>query len=176
MTSEQAKTLEALQIAIKMEIDGKEFYLQAAAGSRNETGKKLLQSLAEEEDVHRHKLEAIYKAVSANKTWPATSFEPDRGIKLSILFAGTCQATGANVDGIATEFDALNIAIEKEKESYDFYECQAQTATYEVERDFYEKVAAEERGHELILVDYSEYLTDPAGWFVKTEHPSLDGG
>ena len=176
MTSERAKTLEALQVAIKMEIDGKELYRQAAAGSRNEAGRKLLQSLAEEEDVHRHKLEEIYKAVNANKTWPATGFEPDRVMKLSAAFAGTCRMTSANVPGVATEFDAINIAIQKEKESYDFYECRAQEATYQLERDFYEKVAAEERGHELVLVDYAEYLTDPAAWFVKTEHPSLDGG
>jgi hypothetical protein len=37
-------------------------------------------------------------------------------------------------------------------------------------------VAAEEREHHLILLDYYEYLKDPAGWFVKKEHPSLDGG
>ncbi|GAI26187.1 unnamed protein product, partial [marine sediment metagenome] len=42
--------------------------------------------------------------------------------------------------------------------------------------DFYETLAAEEREHHLILLDYYEYLKDPAGWFVKKEHPSLDGG
>ena len=49
-------------------------------------------------------------------------------------------------------------------------------ATYGAERDFYETLAAEEREHYLILLDYYEYLKDPAGWFVKGEHPSLDGG
>ena len=34
----------------------------------------------------------------------------------------------------------------------------------------------EERGHYLALVDYREYLIDPAGWFRKAEHHSLDGG
>ncbi|GAH21770.1 unnamed protein product, partial [marine sediment metagenome] len=28
----------------------------------------------------------------------------------------------------------------------------------------------------LVLLDYYEYLKDPAGWFVRKEHPSLDGG
>ena len=50
MTTEQDKTLEALQIAIQMEIDGKEFYLKASRESSNELGKKLLQALAGEED------------------------------------------------------------------------------------------------------------------------------
>jgi len=32
------------------------------------------------------------------------------------------------------------------------------------------------QAHELALIDYYDYLSDPAGWFVKKEHPSLDGG
>ena len=81
-----------------------------------------------------------------------------------------------NVGSAATELDVLNTALEKEKKSYDFYERQAKKAIYKVERDFYEKIAAEEREHELALLDYYEYLIDPPGWFVKTEHHSLDGG
>ena len=49
MTSEQDKTMEALQIAVQMEIDGKAFYLKASQESGNELGKQLLKKLAEEE-------------------------------------------------------------------------------------------------------------------------------
>jgi rubrerythrin len=176
MITEQEKVLEALQTALLMENDGKECYLQAAAGSANEAGRKLLKSLAEEEDIHRNKLETIYNAISANKSWPAISFDIGRGARIRSAFAGTCEIIGVNVHGVATELDVLKTALEKEKKSYDFYERQAKQASYEVERDFYEKIAAEEREHELALLDYYEYLIDPAGWFVKTEHPSLDGG
>jgi len=30
-------------------------------------------------------------------------------------------------------------------------------------------------GHHLSLLDSYEYLSDPAGWFTKSEHWSLDG-
>ena len=63
MVTEQDKTLEALQIAIQMEIDGKEYYLKASQESSNELGKKLLQSLAAEEDIHRQKFEEIFNAI-----------------------------------------------------------------------------------------------------------------
>ncbi len=177
MITEQEKVvLEALQTALLMENDGKECYLQAAVGSKNEAGRKLLQSLAEEEDVHRRKLEVIYNAVSADKSWPAVNFDIGRVERIRSVFAGTCEAIGVNVGIVATELDVLKTALEKEKKSYDFYERQAKKAIYEVERDFYEKIASEEREHELALLDYYEYLIDPAGWFVKTEHHSLDGG
>ena len=58
----------------------------------------------------------------------------------------------------------------------DFYRSQGEKAQYDVEKKFYETLAAEERGHYLALVDYREYLVDPAGWFRKAEHHSLDGG
>ena len=163
MTTEQEKVLEALQTAVAMENDGKECYLQAASGSKNEAGRKLLQSLAEEEDIHRRKLEAIYNAISADKSWPTINFDTGRVSRIRTTFAGTCEAIGANVGGAATELNVLNTALEKEKQSYDFYERQAKKAGYKVERDFYEKIAAEEREHELALLDYYEYLKDPAG-------------
>ncbi len=59
METEQDKILEALQIAIQMEIDGKEYYLKASQESSSELGKKLLASLAAEEDIHRQKFEEI---------------------------------------------------------------------------------------------------------------------
>lgn len=43
MVTEQDKTLEALQIAINIENDGKECYLKTSEGSSNEVGKKLLE-------------------------------------------------------------------------------------------------------------------------------------
>jgi len=33
-----------------------------------------------------------------------------------------------------------------------------------------------DRKIDIILLDYYEYLKDPAGWFTKKERPSLDGG
>lgn len=176
MTTEQEKVLEALQTAVAMENDGKECYLQAAVGSKNEAGKKLLQSLAEEEDIHRQKLETIYKAISTSKSWPEVNFDSGRVARIRSVFAGTCEAIGVNVGFVTTEIDVLKTALDKEKKSYDFYERQAKNAIYEIERNFYKRIASEEREHELALLDYYEYLIDPAGWFVKTEHHSLDGG
>ncbi len=176
MTTEQEKVLEAVLTAMFMESDGKECYRQGALDSKNEAGRKLLQSLAEEEDEHRQKLEEIYNEISKDRSWPAVKFSPGTGPRLRSLLAGACLAIGVGVGNVTTEIGVLNVALDKEKQSYDFYKSKAQKASYEVERDFYEKIAAEEREHEMVLLDYYEFLMDPAGWFVKTEHPSLDGG
>jgi len=176
MVTEQDKMLEVLQIAIQMEIDGKEYYLKASQKSSNELGKKLLQSLAAEEDVHRQKFEEIYDAISSKKAWPVSDFQPDGGKRLRTIFAKATEEIGPDIKAPATELDAIQTAMDMENKTHDFYKSQAEKANYGAETDFYETLAAEEREHHLILLDYYEYLKDPAGWFVKKEHPSLDGG
>ena len=176
MANEQDRTLRALQTAIQMEIDGKEYYLKASQESGNELGKKLLESLAAEEDVHREVFENIYESIRSKKAWPVTDFQPDGGRALRTIFARTTEKLDSDIKAPGTELDAVQGAMAMENKSYDFYESQTRTATYDVERDFYEALAAQEREHHLILLDYYEYLKDPAAWFVGKEHPSLDGG
>ena len=176
MATEQKKTIDGLKTAIQMEIDGKKYYLKASQASGNQLGKKLLESLAAEEDIHRQKFEEIYNTIRKKKAWPQTGFQPDKGRRLRTIFAQASEKIGANVKARASELDAVQTAMDMENKTYDFYKVQSKTAAYDAQRDFYETVAAEERQHYLVLLDYYEYLQDPAAWFVKTEHPSLDGG
>jgi len=175
-TSEQAKMLQAINTAIEMELDGKECYLAASKESTNEAGRKLLESLAEEEDSHRRKFEELYNSILKGRGWPSVNLQPDTTHDIRTSLIKTCTILGVNVSGTSSELDAVQVAIDKEKKSYDFYENQARIAAYDIEREFYKNLAKEEREHELALLDYYDYLSDPAGWFVKTEHPSLDGG
>jgi rubrerythrin len=176
METEQGKTLEALQVAIQMEIDGKEYYLKASQESGNKLGKQLLQSLAAEEDVHQQKFKQIYDAIHNQKAWPVTDFQPDGGKRLRTIFARATEEIGPKIKAPATELDAIQTAMSMENKTYDYYTHQGENAAYDAEQDFYQTVAAEEKEHYLILLDYYEYLKDPAGWFVTKEHPSLDGG
>ncbi len=176
MVTEQDKILEALQIAIQMEIDGKEYYVKASQESSSELGKKLLASLADEEDIHRQKFEEIYNAIRNKKFWPLTDFQPDGGKRLRTIFARATEEMGSNIKALATELDAVQIAMDMENKTYDFYKSRGENATYDAERDFYKTLATEEREHHLVLLDYYEYLKDPAGWFASKEHPSLNGG
>jgi len=176
MKTEQEKTLEGLKVAIQMEIDGKEYYRQASQESSDELGKKLLASLADEEDIHRQKFEEIYNAIRNNKDWPATDFQPDKGKKLRTIFAIAVEKIDTTVKASRAELDAVQTAMDMENKTYDFYKKLGKDATYDAERNFYQLLAAEEREHHLVLLDYYEYFNDPASWFGAREHASLDGG
>ena len=175
MVTEHDKTLEVLRIAIQMETDGKKYYQMVSQRCRNPVFKELFHSLADEEVLHQQEFEEIYNAIRIQKAWPETSFKPDKGERLRTLFAKVTEELGG-MQPPATHLEALQVAMNMENKTHDFYKSQGKKAIYDAERDFYRTLAAEERQHYLVLLDYYEYLKDPAGWFVQKEHPSLDGG
>ncbi len=176
MTTEQNMTLKALQTAIHMEIDGKEYYQKLSRQISDKIGNRLLLSLAAEEDVHRQKFAEIYRTIRDKKAWPVTDFKPDGGKRLRTIFAQASEGIDSNTKASTRMLDAIQTAITMESKTYDFYKSQAGKTDYTAEKDFYNMIAAEEQQHHLILLDYHEYFRNPAGWFVKKEHPSLDGG
>lgn len=176
MTTEQNRVLEALQAAIKMETDGKKFYLRASAQSSNDAGKKLLKTLAAEEDIHRQNFEAIYEALRNKKGWPNIAVKPDAGKGLRTVFNEAAGRLGKAAKALASEIGAVQTAMDMENKSYDFYRSQLKAATSDAAKSFYEALSAQEKEHHRLLLDYFEFLKDPAAWFVKAEHHSLDGG
>ncbi|ADJ26256.1 Rubrerythrin [Dehalogenimonas lykanthroporepellens BL-DC-9] len=175
ISAEQTRMLEVINTAIEMELDGKECYLAAARDSGNAAGRALLQSLAEEEDGHRKHFEELYRKISDGHDWPEVDLYSARNRQLRSDLTAACQALGMEVIGSEDERDAVKAAIEKENQSYKFYKTHAGKAVFPSEKQFYETLADEEWQHELALLDYHEFLTDPAGWFLNQEHPSLDG-
>lgn len=176
MPTEQEKLIQALKYAIKMEEDGKTFYLNACGDSSNDLGKKLLESLAKQEDYHRTRFEQIYESIRKQRGWPQVDFKVDGGRTLRTIFARHTESGKACAPGNESELAVVQQAMRMEADSYDFYHGRAEQAESSAEREFYEEIAAEEREHQLVMTDYYEFLKNPAAWFVKTEKPSLDGG
>ena len=176
MATEQDKTLEGLKTAIQMEIDGKQFYLKAGKKSNNEAGQKLLESLAAEEDIHRKVFEDIFNDISNKRGWPRKEFHADGGRALRTVFTNAIENMDADIKSMPEELDAVKKAMEMENETFDFYREQAKKAVYDAEKQYYEALAGQEEEHHRVLLDYYEFLKNPAAWFVQKEHHSLDGG
>ncbi len=174
MPAEQDAALGALAQALQMEVEGKEFYQRAAGQSGNELGRQLLASLAAEEDVHRQVFVRIYEELRTRNAWPVVSYHPDGGQHLRTVFTQAAERVGAQVWSAATELETVGVARQMEARTYDFYQARRQAATGAAEKDLYERLAAQEQEHSLVLADYAEYLRDPAAWFVNKEHPLLD--
>ena len=167
-------TIKALKTAIQMEVDGKEFYLKAAQASRNNLGKKLLNQLAAEEDIHRQVFENIYNSLGKNEGWPEVHIKPDSSLKT--ILSGARNEIAGDTSVIKEEIDAVETAMGLENKTFDYYRGQAKSAGLSQEKQFYEALASQEEEHHRVLLSYYEFLKDPEAWFVQAEHPSLDGG
>jgi rubrerythrin len=174
MTNEQDKTITAIQTAIQMEIDGKDFYTRASRDSKNEAGKKLMAQLALEEDIHRRVFTEIFESIRSKKGWPKVDFQPDGGQGIKTVFAKALENAELVKSDLNTELETITTARKMEGRTYDFYTQQGQLVSEPAEKELYRKLAAQEQAHNLALADYYEYLKNPAGWFVKKEHPSLE--
>lgn len=176
MATDQEKTLEALRIAVKMEIDGKEYYLKASQSASNKMGEKLLRSLSQAEDVHRQEFIEIYESIRDKNAWPKTNLKAGTTKSLKTIFATATKRTASSTKPLASELEAVQSAMKMENRTFDFYSDRESKAAGDTEREFYKAIAAEERQHHLALLNYYEFLGDPTGWFIKSEHHSIDGG
>jgi len=167
--------MDALEIAIKMEIEGKEFYQKASEKSGDTLGKALFQRLAKEEEFHAAKAREIATALAEGEKPLAIEESLDSGKKLNSIFAKAKREIEPRQEVASSEFEAIKIALDMEEKTRKFYEEQSEKAENEFERRFFKALTGEERGHYLSLIDYQEYLTDPTNWFTKSEHISLDG-
>jgi rubrerythrin len=175
MESEQARTIKVLQLAVQMEVDGKEFYQKASRKSSNKLAKELFRQLANEEDIHRKRFEEIYKALKRGQNWPDVEPPFEKGKTIKSLFAEATKALGSKFKVAESELEALKAAMDMEIRSYNLYHTRSAESMPPAEKQFYKTLAGEERGHHLALLDSYEYLSDPTGWFTRKEHWSLDG-
>jgi rubrerythrin len=170
---EQKQTLEALQKAIQMEIEGKEFYQHLSKTLKNESGRKLFAVLATEEDQHRRNFEQIFHDIEAKQGWPEIEIGLSQAAKSAGIFN---QPAAERLKSTSIEMKAVEKAMEMENKTRDFYIAQSVQTGYPVEKRYYEALAGQESAHHALLLDYYEFLKDPAQWFTVKEHQSLDGG
>lgn len=176
MPNEQEATLKGLETALQMEIDGKEFYLKVSQASKNKLGGDLLKKLAAEEDIHRQVFQDIYNKIKNKQDWPDVKYNGDGGQALRTVFAEAMENMDRNNTSIKEEQDAIRTGMDLENKTLDFYNERAEQTSYPAEKQLYEAIAMQEREHYRVLMEYYDFLQDPAQWYVKHEHTSVDGG
>ena len=176
MPSEQQATLKALETALQMEIDGKAFYLKASEASKNKLGKDLFEKLAAEEDVHRTVFQGIYDSIKSKRGWPDLKYRGDGGQGLRTIFAVALEKMKSHTPALKEELDAVKTGMDLENKTLDFYNARSKKTALEAEKQLYEALAMQESEHHRVLLDYYEFLKNPASWYVQKEHTAFDGG
>lgn len=167
--------LKALKDAVQMELEGRQFYLEAAAKVKSQGGRQILEYLAESEKYHIDKFKEIYRSLEQDPAWTESLAEfkpPQHQPYVCVLaMAQENQGTGGKDD-----LQTLRTGIKMEECAIDYYTRLAKETNIPLARRFFMSVVHEERGHYLALLDMHNYLSDPADWFYITEKAHVDAG
>jgi len=73
------------------------------------------------------------------------------------------------------EMEAFKVAMDMEKDDYEFYTELAAMTHDKTEKALFEKLAQEEKKHFDVLVETHSFLTDTGNWFMWEDHSIAEG-
>jgi rubrerythrin len=174
MAAKECLILNDLKTAIQMEQDGKKFYEEAAQKAKSQGTAEIFQYLAKGEVYHILKIEEIYEALEKDPNWTESMCEFNPSAEDPKIFSAAL-AKGNMGAGDADDIKALEVGIQMETKSIEFYQRLAKQAHDDKERRFLMSLINEERGHYNNLIDYRNFLIDPADWYYVHEGQNVDG-
>lgn len=162
--------MNAIEIAIRMEINAISFYTKASERTENPVGKKMFLTIAEDEKRHLEMLSQIFKGLEIS----IKDVSPMKNIKT--IFESMKDEMMERVEATTDELEAFKVAIRMEKEGIEFYRKAAIEAKTEKEKLLFEKLIKEEQQHYDIFSNTYFFMSDTGSWFMWEEHSIVDGG
>ena len=167
--------LDSLNVALTNEMREHEFYLNNARRTANSVGKAMFEQIAAEELEHYERLKQLSESWKKQGKWPATVPLKVKDTVVRDVFKEVVKKAAATPTGDADDLKAIHTAIDFEAKGAAFYARLRDEVTEPAEKAFFALLAGIEQEHFASLKDTEEYLTNPAGWFQKTERSGLDG-
>lgn len=149
---------DALELTLSIERRGYSFYTNASKKTKSGSGRLMFQRLAAEESDHLRRLQEEYRALLQNNEW--LKREPAR-LPLSRKIADDIfpqkELQKIEVKDETTDLDALNIAMDLERRSHQFFKDFAKHIPDPSGRKIFMEFAKDEESHLQALV--AEYNT-----------------
>jgi rubrerythrin len=176
MTDPNTGSIDMLTTALEMEEKGKSFYAKAVNTCRSPQCKEIFSALMRDETLHQERIKIIHATLTSGKGWTADWDSPRKKPEdLSLLFKNLAFQEGKKIKAETTDLEALDVGLNFESASVDFYQEHRKRSINPLESAFLDQMILEEKGHWKALKDIHYYLTDPEGWFMEKERAGLDG-
>jgi rubrerythrin len=167
--------LNALKVALNNETKEREFYLKHAKRTTHPLGKLMFQQIADDELEHYERLKQLHEKWEKGEQWPETLPLEVHGTIVNKIMSGILKKVDETQEADDDDLTAVRTAIDFEAKGAKFYGELRDMVSDRKEKRFFDLLAKIENEHYLSLKDTEEYLTDPASWYRKAEHHSLDG-
>ncbi len=162
--------MDALELAMKMETDAISFYTEAARKTMYPAGKKMFQTIAEDEKRHLEMISQVIKGLGVTPK----EVSPLGNIKT--VFAALKDEMMQKVEATTDELEAFKIAMKMEREGKAFYEKTLSQVKTEKEKALFERLIREEQQHYDIFSNTYEFLSNTGNWFMWEERGIVEGG
>ena len=153
----------AIKTAIQMEKDGFAFYKKASAQTSSDMGRDIFESLANDEQLHLEVFQKLFQDKIEKTEWDNLINSSKKYAEIKIFPKDLKQIEGANPD--TNELDALEIAMNSEKEAIDYYgEIKEKTREEEI-RKIINEIIEQEKNHYSILQEEFDHLSKTGYWY-----------
>jgi rubrerythrin len=161
--------MNALEVSMKMETDAIKFYTEAAAKTRYTAGKKMFETITEDEIRHLEMISKIIKGMNIT----IADVSPMKRVKT--VFESLKDEMMQKVEASKDEMEAFKIAMEMEKEGEKFYEKSLAEAKTDKEKALFKRLIEEEKQHYAIFSNTYSHLADTGNWFLWEERGIVEG-
>ncbi len=176
MITPDAPVLSMLKTALEMEEKGFKFYGKAMAECRNALGQNIFTMLQHDEQLHIERIKSIFSQMLDLGVWTDDWKKfPTEPRDLGQVFRKLAAKYGAEINANTTDLEAIDVGLDFEHKSVQFYEAELARATNAIEREFAKAMVKEEETHFALLADMKLYYTDTESWFREHENTGLDG-
>ncbi len=164
-----------LELAVKFEVEGRDYFLSAAEKTEHPLGKRMFKALAQDENKHIQKIRQLKKALKDNNEWPEDVPPTSEDDSISSIFEDAMKEIDRDVKPSDSDLEVIRKALELESKGFEFYTELASQESDIKAKKFYEALANEEKEHFAILQNTEKYFKNPADWFCEEERPMFEG-
>ena len=172
---DQKDRLNALEVALNNEMREREFYLKNAKRTKNPLGKKMFQQIGDDELEHYERLKQLHQTWAKKEKWPETVPLKVKDTIVKDILLEFLQKVDQTGKGDSDDLEAVRTAIDFEAKGAKYYAELRDSVTNPKEKEFFDLLSKMENEHYVSLKDTEEYFIDPASWYQKVEHHTLDG-
>ncbi len=161
--------MDALELAMKMEKDAITFYSEAAQKTKYPAGKKMFDTVTEDEKRHLEMISQIIKGLNVTHK----DVSPMKNVKT--VFEKMKNEMMKKVEASANELEAFKVAMKMEQEGLELYKRALASAKKEKEKALFEMLIKEEQQHYDIFANTYQFLADTGNWFLWEERGIVEG-
>lgn len=159
--------MNVFDFAMKMEQDGETYYRELAAKCKIDGLKRILLMLADDEVVHYN----VFKKMKEENQADIQSSEVLKNAKNIFM---DMKDKDEELEFNESEIEFYRKAIEIEKKSEDFYREKANETEDSQIKQILLKIADDEKKHQFLLKNTTDFLSRPQSWVENAEFHHLD--